>query len=513
MPMPPPSATRTPRRLTQVDLAAADKAQALKMIHTTWTTVCDPVPTDDLLPSTPPKMLAPFDYYSPLEESFTSCAGDMGEDHHLGVIDEDEEVERMQEMETPSKVPFSPSAPSAAPSTSAAASTGPVATPLSPMTPLNKRASVTPHKSSKKAVPKKDIKPVFPEGRTAAESGVTYEHSLRTYGSHVPSKGAAKDRSAKKPTKEIVSPVRGEGRPSIGTITTQWEFMRTAFVNNSDEELEWLMISKRPGAYTYAHKKHTVNEDKYFKCLFEIDLFTQQASFWTSGQGSQLLTACSQLAACYSPLMATPKDEATIAKLREIHGQIVRLVEQIGSSPAISQKIQLPLGTLVSEGDHFRIARKGRDLHPLLVAEVGQMKQKLLQSNKESELALEQMEKWSKRETETDDYAKVLKDQEDEWLAKEKEENELALQTMRAYMPSNLPELSVPELMAAVRAQGGLLSLELATELKTNKLLHWLITHPEDIAASNFLAGKSSVWCCDSVCVRRLPPIAGTWHG
>ena len=27
----------------------------------------------------------------------------------------------------------------------------------------------------------------------------------------------------------------GEGRPSIGTITEQWEFMRTNFVNNSDE--------------------------------------------------------------------------------------------------------------------------------------------------------------------------------------------------------------------------------------------------------------------------------------
>jgi len=27
----------------------------------------------------------------------------------------------------------------------------------------------------------------------------------------------------------------GDGRPSIGTITEQWEFMRINFVNNSDE--------------------------------------------------------------------------------------------------------------------------------------------------------------------------------------------------------------------------------------------------------------------------------------
>lgn len=28
---------------------------------------------------------------------------------------------------------------------------------------------------------------------------------------------------------------------------------------------EWLMVSKKPGAYKYAHRKHEVAEDKYFK--------------------------------------------------------------------------------------------------------------------------------------------------------------------------------------------------------------------------------------------------------
>merc|ERR1719223_1533437 len=31
--------------------------------------------------------------------------------------------------------------------------------------------------------------------------------------------------------------------------------------------------------------------------------------------------------------------------------------------------------------------------------------------------------------------------------------------------------------------------MELATELKNNKLLHWIITHPDDIASANFLSG------------------------
>ena len=34
-----------------------------------------------------------------------------------------------------------------------------------------------------------------------------------------------------------------------------------------------------------------------------------------------------------------------------------------------------------------------------------------------------------------------------------------------------------------------MLSLELATEIKQNKLLAWLVQHPDDIALDNFLSG------------------------
>ena len=36
--------------------------------------------------------------------------------------------------------------------------------------------------------------------------------------------------------------LNGDGRPSIGTITEQWEFMRINFVNNSDEVLLILQL-------------------------------------------------------------------------------------------------------------------------------------------------------------------------------------------------------------------------------------------------------------------------------
>jgi hypothetical protein len=57
-------------------------------------------------------------------------------------------------------------------------------------------------------------------------------------------------------------------------------------------------------------------------------------------------------------------------------------------------------------------------------------------------------------------------------------------------VPVNIADLSVGEIIEAAKAQGGLLSPELATELKQNKLMHWFVTHPDDIAMANFLTGE-----------------------
>jgi hypothetical protein len=99
------------------------------------------------------------------------------------------------------------------------------------------------------------------------------------------------------------------------------------------------------------------------------------------------------------------------------------------------------------------------------------------------------MEKWAKRETETDDYATVLRDEENDWFRKEIEQNTLALITMRTYIPVNISELSAHDLVAQSKSLDGLLSMELAQELKANKLLHWIVTHVDDIAGSSFLTG------------------------
>jgi hypothetical protein len=43
------------------------------------------------------------------------------------------------------------------------------------------------------------------------------------------------------------------------------------FVNSNEEDLEWLMKSKLPGAYKHAHRKNELAEDRYFKALYDLD--------------------------------------------------------------------------------------------------------------------------------------------------------------------------------------------------------------------------------------------------
>jgi hypothetical protein len=64
-----------------------------------------------------------------------------------------------------------------------------------------------------------------------------------------------------------------------------------------------------------------------------------------------------------------------------------------------------------------------------------------------------------------------------------------ALQLMHSLIPENIVDLTVDGLMAEVKEQGGLYSYELARELKSNKLLHCLVKHPDDIHRIPFLTG------------------------
>jgi hypothetical protein len=143
--------------------------------------------------------------------------------------------------------------------------------------------------------------------------------------------------------------------------------------------------------------------------------------------------------------------------------------------------------------DSLKLARRTLDTHDKAISDVQSVRAALAASIRDGDQALTSMEKWAKRERETDDYAATMREEEEDWLQREKEANEAALAEMRSFVPVNVAEMTVTDLMVLASCEG-LLSLELATEIKNNRLLHWVVTHEEDIACASFLSGDKKAF-------------------
>lgn len=339
-------------------------------------------------------------------------------------------------------------------------------------------------------------RPLYAGNKTAAEQQKGFENSMRQY-DHDKKRSEKKGRKAS--VDNALSPMlmksssNKDGRPSIGTITQQWEFMRTNFVNNSDEELEWLMVSKKPGAYKYAHKKNSLAEDKYFKALYDIDKMERRFKGLTKLNGT-IIQLVSEISAHYTTLASNKSDQQALTSIEETQNTMKTFVEkniEKEQTPLsfYSSKTEEGLQALISNPDKFKAARKARELSSIIPGELSTVKNSLALAQREADDALKNMEKWAKRETEAEEYQAVLLEEENMWMEKERAKNMEALASMRSFVPINISELSVHDLMENAKAQGGLMTIELAAELKNNKLLHWLVTHPDDIAKSNFLSG------------------------
>eukprot|EP01031_Cornospumella_fuschlensis_P031986 gene31986-38676_t len=109
----------------------------------------------------------------------------------------------------------------------------------------------------------------------------------------------------------------------------------------------------------------------------------------------------------------------------------------------------------------------------------------------ESGVHAEAMEKWMSRMRSTPEFSVVKEQKEDALLSAEEEKMQCALTTMRSFIPVGIQDMSQQDLMQRAQALGGLLPFDLAAEIKHNRLLHWIVSHPEDIESANFLTGES----------------------
>ena len=105
---------------------------------------------------------------------------------------------------------------------------------------------------------------------------------------------------------------------------------------------------------------------------------------------------------------------------------------------------------------------------------------------------MSRIEIWQSRMDDAPQKSKEIDKRHTAWMAANHDLNTAALEEMRSFLPSGISGMSLTSFCEHVTAQEGLFPLELMMYLKDCKLLHWLVTHPNQIAKSNFLSGSGS---------------------
>ncbi|EGZ11991.1 hypothetical protein PHYSODRAFT_262067 [Phytophthora sojae] len=121
----------------------------------------------------------------------------------------------------------------------------------------------------------------------------------------------------------------------------------------------------------------------------------------------------------------------------------------------------------------------------------------LKRTETELERTMRDVEIWKTRREQAKEFADEMRKREAAWQAKQREKNEECLALMRTYVPIDIADLSVEALIARAQEGGVLYTYDLAAYLKTNRFLHWLVTHEDDIARANFLAIESAPFFMD----------------
>ncbi|GMF21837.1 unnamed protein product [Phytophthora lilii] len=127
----------------------------------------------------------------------------------------------------------------------------------------------------------------------------------------------------------------------------------------------------------------------------------------------------------------------------------------------------------------------------------------LKRTEAELERTMRDVEIWKTRREQAKEFAQEMRKREAEWQASQRDKNEESLALLRTFIPSDIADLSVESIIARAHqgcsgvGSGVLYTYDLAAYLKTNRFLHWLVTHEDDIARANFLAIESAPFFMD----------------
>ncbi|GMG14564.1 unnamed protein product [Phytophthora fragariaefolia] len=231
---------------------------------------------------------------------------------------------------------------------------------------------------------------------------------------------------------------------------------------------------------------------------------------------------------------AAEVEVATAKRLETIKEELLSVQQQLKTEQGILQTLLEWLGT---ETDRFGASVAAEDLSPLVVSEqtleakrsllytlrtipectqgseklstlcsqATQLAAKITASRahdlKRTETELERtmrdVEVWKTRREQAKEFADEMRKREAAWQSRQRDKNNESLGLMRTYIPVDIADLSVEALIDRARGGGILYTYDLAAYLKTNRFLHWLVTHEVDISRSNFLAIESASFFMD----------------
>lgn len=285
-----------------------------------------------------------------------------------------------------------------------------------------------------------------------------------------------------------------DGRPSIGTMQQQWEFMRDQFVSGNNDELDWQMIKnkKKKGQYLYCKNKYDQSEEDYFKSLAHIELY-ESKSLLLVGPNAVLSQSISLIASEHETFKIYGSSDEAEKNVKAAQINLSKCLDNESKLLDVFDEETVKLLRLIADVDTAKraasLAAGFKSTH--MDSLVQQLTGELSKARKLEQVSINLMEKWSNRQKNTADIFDSLRDEEDEWKKKEEDKNIEALKKMRTIIPLQVESMTISDIGKCFKESGGLVTMELASELKVNRLLHWIVMHPDDIKSANFLVGAA----------------------
>jgi hypothetical protein len=275
-----------------------------------------------------------------------------------------------------------------------------------------------------------------------------------------------------------------------GRVVERYAFMIETHYKNSTVELDWAMRAGKAGAYEFADTQLR-DANARIRMRLQEQLAAEEAfTALANPTTTAFLSALAELAehSGQSHLQFRNPGECAdcVDKMKTLRAQL----RQPAVAALFPDAMVAELEACVSDATAKHVLRRLTARVKELQDHVEQVRTGPARASAELEKATGEVEKWSARIQAAHDFAEKRKIAQHKALKQMEAANQAALRVMRGLIPPNVGKLTVPEIMSAARAAGGLLTVELATRFKTCGPLKWLVMTPEEIAdQSTFTQG------------------------